>query len=355
MHAVQDKTLLLVDSPNTLVLFSRQADNQSSITSVAAQLDEKITDFCLKDEATLLYSTVDQIYAYSLAEREHVPLVRAADRCLVEDHYLTQLAYLPGAGRLLAVSALRPVDPSRYPFTGMEADAILAEEARQRPEHIDVSASGAQADGAALTPQVMRAFGVSSPPVQQQPQMDPQQPRTVASVFQQEWRDLMKFITISHGSTELPEGIEATSFRPGNLPKKSEEEVARANQLVEENRRQYLERQRLKQEEARKRVEDAKAKEERLAKEWEEQILVDYDNLKSTARVRDLWTEGIPNRIRPIVWYRAIGNKSVVTKDLFNIMAERGRKLADLLKKHQSLETKICENGGRPADVDSKI
>lgn len=52
----------------------------------------------------------------------------------------------------------------------------------------------------------------------------------------------MKFITISHGSTELPEGIEANSFRPENLPRKSEAEVARANQLVEENRRQYLER-----------------------------------------------------------------------------------------------------------------
>lgn len=70
----------------------------------------------------------------------------------------------------------------------------------------------------------------------------PPEPRTVASVFQQEWRDLMKFITISHGTTELPQGIEANSFRPENLPKKTDAEVARVNQLVEENRRQYLER-----------------------------------------------------------------------------------------------------------------
>ena len=77
--------------------------------------------------------------------------------------------------------------------------------------------------------------------------------------------------------------------------------------------------------------------------------------MKSTARVRELWVEGIPARIRSVVWYRAIGNKSVVTKDLFNIMAERGRKLSELLKKHQQIENKICENGGSPGDVEVKI
>lgn len=74
-------------------------------------------------------------------------------------------------------------------------------------------------------------------------------------------------------------------------------------------------------------------KEDRLAKVWEKEILTDWDNLKSTARVRELWTEGIPKKIRSIVWYRAVGNKSVVSKDLFSIMAERGRKLSELLFK----------------------
>ena len=82
-------------------------------------------------------------------------------------------------------------------------------------------------------------------------------------------------------------------------------------------------------------MEADKAKEEQLAKVWENEILGDWNNLKSTARVRDLWTQGVPTRIRSIVWYRAIGNKSVITKDLYGIMAERGRKLSELLKKHQ--------------------
>ena len=95
-----------------------------------------------------------------------------------------------------------------------------------------------------------------------------------------------------------------------------------------------MEKQRLKKEEAEQKLARAVEKEERLAEVWEREILADWDNLKSTARVRELWVEGIPRRIRSIVWYRAIGNKSVVTKDLFNIMAERGRKLSELLKKH---------------------
>lgn len=77
--------------------------------------------------------------------------------------------------------------------------------------------------------------------------------------------------------------------------------------------------------------------------------------MKSTSKCRELWTEGIPKRIRAIVWYRAIGNKSVISKSLFNIMAERGRKLSELLDKHQQIENEIIENRGTPADVEQKI
>ena len=55
------------------------------------------------------------------------------------------------------------------------------------------------------------------------------------------------------------------------------------------------------------------------------------------------------------MWYKAIGNKSVITKDLFNIMAERGRNMYELLEKFIQCETRIIENGGRPQDVELKI
>jgi len=37
---------------------------------------------------------------------------------------------------------------------------------------------------------------------------------------------------------------------------------------------------------------------------------------------------------------------------LFNIMADRGRKLSELLDKNQKLENEIMENRGNPADVE---
>ena len=36
-------------------------------------------------------------------------------------------------------------------------------------------------------------------------------------------------------------------------------------------------------------------------------------------------------------------------------MAERGRKMYELLEKFQQCETRIIENGGRPQDVEVKI
>jgi hypothetical protein len=50
----------------------------------------------------------------------------------------------------------------------------------------------------------------------------------------------LKFIAVSKGSTKVPQGIEPMTFRPGNLPQKSESELAKVNQLVEENRKEYL-------------------------------------------------------------------------------------------------------------------
>jgi len=83
--------------------------------------------------------------------------------------------------------------------------------------------------------------------------------------------------------------------------------------------------------------------------------LTDWDNLKTTTRTREVWTEGIPPKIRQIVWYRAVGNKIMVTKDLFTIMAERGRKLGELLLVHQNIENQILERGGIPSEVEHRI
>jgi hypothetical protein len=57
---------------------------------------------------------------------------------------------------------------------------------------------------------------------------------------------------------------------------------------------------------------------------WEKEIFPNWDSLKRTKRVRELWIEGLPPVIRGKVWFFAFGNRSALSKDLYGIMAEKG-------------------------------
>jgi hypothetical protein len=65
-------------------------------------------------------------------------------------------------------------------------------------------------------------------------------PKTLGNVLSNEWRDLLKFIAVSKGSTKMPQGLDQINTRPANLPEKSEKEKQRTQQLLEENRKQYI-------------------------------------------------------------------------------------------------------------------
>ena len=51
-----------------------------------------------------------------------------------------------------------------------------------------------------------------------------------------------------------------------------------------------------------------------------------------------MWIEGMPEEIRGKAWFLAFGNRSAITRDLYEIMAERGATLRNLLKQHSKLE-----------------
>jgi hypothetical protein len=51
-----------------------------------------------------------------------------------------------------------------------------------------------------------------------------------------------------------------------------------------------------------------------------------------------MWIEGMPTEVRGKVWFLAFGNRSAITRDLFEIMAERGATLKTLLRQHSALE-----------------
>ena len=68
------------------------------------------------------------------------------------------------------------------------------------------------------------------------------------------------------------------------------------------------------------------------------EIFPNWDNVKRSKRVRELWIDGLPDVIRGRVWFMAFGNRSAITRELFDIMAERGSTLKNLLKQHSAME-----------------
>jgi len=78
---------------------------------------------------------------------------------------------------------------------------------------------------------------------------------------------------------------------------------------------------------------------------WEKEIFPCWEAKRKTHQLRHAWEEGIPRSIRGKVWFLALGNRGAITRDLFNIMAERGSKLKYLLKEHSIQEQLILECG----------
>lgn len=58
---------------------------------------------------------------------------------------------------------------------------------------------------------------------------------------------------------------------------------------------------------------------------WEKEILPNWDQVKRTKRVREIWIEGLPLQVRGKVWYYAFGNRNSITKELYYIKSDQGR------------------------------
>lgn len=55
---------------------------------------------------------------------------------------------------------------------------------------------------------------------------------------------------------------------------------------------------------------------------WEKELLPNWDQVKRTKRVRELWIEGLPPSIRGKVWYYAFGNRNSITQELYYIKSD---------------------------------
>ncbi|XP_075072533.1 TBC1 domain family member 12 isoform X2 [Mixophyes fleayi] len=116
--------------------------------------------------------------------------------------------------------------------------------------------------------------------------------------------------------------------RPANLPAKSVHETLRHRQeydemVAEAKKREVKEAQRRK-----KLMKERFKQEENIASAmvvWNTEILPNWDAMRSTRRVRDLWWQGLPPSVRGKVWSLAIGNELNITPELYEIFLSRAK------------------------------
>ncbi|KAI3365033.1 hypothetical protein L3Q82_010086 [Scortum barcoo] len=110
--------------------------------------------------------------------------------------------------------------------------------------------------------------------------------------------------------------------RPLSLPAKSAEETQRHRQQYEQmvaaaKRRELKEAQRKKQQ-----MEERVRQEEVISNAtlvWNQQLLPNWDTMKSSRRAQDLWWGGLPPSVRGRVWSLVIGNELNITAELYEI------------------------------------
>ncbi|XP_058527128.1 TBC1 domain family member 12 isoform X1 [Ochotona princeps] len=116
--------------------------------------------------------------------------------------------------------------------------------------------------------------------------------------------------------------------RPSNLPAKSVEEALRHRQEYDEMVAEAKKRE-IKEAYKRKRIMKERFKqEENIANAmviWINEILPNWEVMRSTRRVRELWWQGLPPSVRGKVWSLAVGNELNITPELYEIFLSRAK------------------------------
>ncbi|XP_047408837.1 TBC1 domain family member 12 [Sciurus carolinensis] len=116
--------------------------------------------------------------------------------------------------------------------------------------------------------------------------------------------------------------------RPSNLPAKSVEEALRHRQEYDEMVAEAKKRE-IKEAYKRKRIMKERFKqEENIASAmviWINEILPNWEVMRSTRRVRELWWQGLPPSVRGKVWSLAVGNELNITPELYEIFLSRAK------------------------------
>ncbi|KAM9462288.1 TBC1 domain family member 12 isoform 2-T2 [Clarias gariepinus] len=146
--------------------------------------------------------------------------------------------------------------------------------------------------------------------------------------------------------------------RPANLPAKSEEEAQRHRQEYDE---MVAEAKRREMKEAQKKKQQMK---ERFKQEdsivnamvvWNTEVLPNWDSMRGTRRVKDLWWQGLPPNVRGKVWSLAIGNELNITSELYEIFLSRAKERWRSFKEMGSDIEAEADSGASLADRESSL
>ncbi|XP_028976352.1 TBC1 domain family member 14 isoform X2 [Esox lucius] len=145
--------------------------------------------------------------------------------------------------------------------------------------------------------------------------------------------------------------------RPPNLPAKSVEEALRHKQEYDEmvagaKRREMKEAQRKKRQ-----MKERFKQEDSIANAmiiWNNDILPNWNCMRNTRRVRELWWQGLPPSIRGRVWSLAIGNELNITPELYEIFLSRAKERWRCFNE-TILDNDVQDLGSLQADRESSL
>ncbi|KAK3528748.1 hypothetical protein QTP70_011200 [Hemibagrus guttatus] len=146
--------------------------------------------------------------------------------------------------------------------------------------------------------------------------------------------------------------------RPANLPAKPEEEAQRHRQEYDE---MVAEAKRREMKEAQKKKQQMK---ERFKQEdsivnamvvWNTEVLPNWDSMRGTRRVKDLWWQGLPPNVRGKVWSLAIGNELNITPELYEIFLSRAKERWRSFRETGSEADAEADSGASLADRESSL
>ncbi|XP_017338933.1 TBC1 domain family member 12 isoform X1 [Ictalurus punctatus] len=146
--------------------------------------------------------------------------------------------------------------------------------------------------------------------------------------------------------------------RPANLPAKPEEEAQRHRQeydemVAEAKRRELKEAQKKKQQ-----MKERFKQEDSIVNAmvvWNTEVLPNWDSMRGTRRVKDLWWQGLPPNVRGKVWSLAIGNELNITPELYEIFLSRAKERWRSFRETGSEVEAEADSGASLADRESSL